>query len=139
MDNNTANPFAKMFDSSALSDMTAKAQSMMQAGLDQSREALLKSIAAAQEGAQTLSRANPLASQETAGLTKRAFEQAIDMTEAAYKVAQSVSTAKTPAEIAQIQAEFIQAQFAKMGDYTRELIDLSTKVASKAMTNPPKA
>lgn len=50
-------------------------------------------------------------------------------TEAAFEAAQAIARAKTLPEVARLQANFFQQQFSVAGAQTKELFDLSTKVA----------
>lgn len=50
-------------------------------------------------------------------------------TEAAFDAAQAMARAKTLAEVAQLQAAFVQRQMATAGEQTKELFELSTRVA----------
>lgn len=52
-------------------------------------------------------------------------------TEAAFDAAQAIAKAKTFPEIARLQANYWQQQFATAGAQTKELFDLSTKVAKQ--------
>lgn len=52
-------------------------------------------------------------------------------TEAAFDAAQAIARAKTLPEAARLQANFVQQQMAVAGAQTRELFELSTKVAQQ--------
>ncbi|MBS0242078.1 MAG: phasin family protein [Proteobacteria bacterium] len=52
--------------------------------------------------------------------------------EAAFEAAQAIARAKTIPEAARLQAEFVQKQMAVAGAQTRELFELSTRVAQEA-------
>lgn len=52
-------------------------------------------------------------------------------TEAAFEAAQAMARAKTLAEVAQLQASFMQRQMAMAGEQTKELFELSTRVAKQ--------
>jgi hypothetical protein len=52
-------------------------------------------------------------------------------TEAAFEAAQAIAKAKTFPEVARLQTTFIQQQFAAAGAQTKELFELSAKVAQQ--------
>ena len=52
-------------------------------------------------------------------------------TEAAFDAAQAIVRAKTIPEAARLQADFVQQQLAVAGAQTKELLELSTKVAKQ--------
>ncbi len=54
-------------------------------------------------------------------------------TEAAFEVAQAIARARTFPEIARLQANYWQQQFAVAGAQSKELLELSNKVAKQAM------
>ncbi|MGQ0455959.1 MAG: phasin family protein [Hyphomicrobium sp.] len=54
-------------------------------------------------------------------------------TEAAFEVAQAIARARTFPEIARLQANFFQQQFAMAGAQSKELFELSSKVAKQTM------
>lgn len=120
-------PFADLFKA----ELPEQFQAMVQDGIAKSREVAVKSIAAVKDGAETLGKANPIAAKETSALTAKAFEQALTNTELAYDAAQSLARAKSPVEAAQIQAQFVQANFARAGEQAKELFELTTKLAQK--------
>ncbi len=106
-------------------------QTMVQDGLAKSREITVKSISAAKDGAAMLGKSSPVANAEANELAAKAFDQVLENTEAAYAAAQSMVLAKSPIEMAQLQAKYMQAQFARAGEQTKALLDLSSKVAHK--------
>ena len=55
----------------------------------------------------------------------------IQNTEATFIAAQAIAQAKSPIEAAQLQAKFVQAQFAKAGEQGKELFEASTRLAQK--------
>lgn len=54
-------------------------------------------------------------------------------TEAAFEAAQAMARARSVAEAARLQADFMQQQFAAAGAQTKELFELSSKVARQTM------
>ena len=123
--------FTKQFSEMFKAQLPEQFQTMMQDGLAKSREVALKSIVAAKDGAEQFGNASPVASKEGSALTSKAFEQIIANTEAAYEVALSMSRAKSPVEAVQLQASYLQAQFGRAGEQSKELFELSTRLAQK--------
>lgn len=60
------------------------------------------------------------------------IENAATNTEAAFEAAQAIARARTLPEAARLQAEFVQKQMTVAGAQTRELFELSTRVAQEA-------
>ncbi|MGK3847834.1 phasin family protein, partial [Enterococcus faecium] len=63
---------------------------------------------------------------------EKIFQNTVANTEAAFDAAQAIARAKTLPEAAQIQAKFLQQQMTIAGTQTKELFELSTKVAKQA-------
>ena len=122
-------PFTKMFEATSLNQLPEQTQAIVHDGLAKTRDAALKSIAAVKVGAEALGKASPIAAKETGAFTTRAFEQAIENTEAAFVAAQAIFSARSPVEAAQVHATYVQAQLSKVGEQAKELFNLSTKVA----------
>ena len=132
MNDQFTKPFTDLFKAAPYGQMPDQLQTPMQDGLAKTRDATLKSISAVRDGAEALGKSSPLASKETGALTTRVFEQAIENTEAAFVAAQAIAFAKSPMEAVQLQAKYVQAQFAKAGAQGKELFDLTSKVAQKS-------
>lgn len=56
-------------------------------------------------------------------------------TEAAFEAAQAIARAKTLPELIRLQSSFVQQQFATAGAQSKELFELSTKVAQQTFEN----
>lgn len=123
--------FAEMFKASPYTQFQNPMMSFMQDGISKTQDATLKSIEAAKDGAEALSKTNSLAANEACALSNKAFDQMIENTQAAFAAFQALALAKSPMEVAKLQAEYVQAQMAKAGVQTKELFELSTKLAQK--------
>ena len=132
MNDQFTKPFTDLFKTAPYGQLPDQLQTFVQDGLSKTREAALKSIAVVKDGAEALGKSSPVAAKETGELTSRAFEHAIDNTETAFVAAQAIALAKSPIEAMQLQAKYVQAQFAKVGAQSKELFELSTKVARKS-------
>ncbi len=124
-------PFTNLLKTAQYGQLPEHVQTLVQDGLSKSREATLRSIAAAKDGAEAFGKVNLGAPKETGELAAMVFDNAIANTEATYTAAQAIAQAKSPVEVAQLQAKFIQAQFAIIGEQTKELFELSTNIAQK--------
>jgi hypothetical protein len=124
-------PFADLLQATQFAQLPAHAQTLIHDGLAKTREATLKTFVTAKDGAAAFGKANPIATDEAKVLTATVFDHAIANTEAAFIAAQAIAQAKSPTEVAQLQAKFVQTQFAKAGEQTKELFELSTKAAQK--------
>ncbi len=123
--------FTKQFSEMFKAQLPEQFQTMVQDGLAKSRDVTVKSIVAAKDGAEQMGKSSPVAPKETSALTSKAFEQIIANTEAAYEVALSMARAKSPVEAVQLQANYLQAQFGRAGEQSKELFELSTRLAQK--------
>ena len=123
--------FTDMFKANSFGQIPGQMQSAVQDGIAKTRDVTLQSIAAVRNGAETFGKSNMVAPKESGALTSRVFEQAIENTEAMFLAMQAMTQAKSPMEAMQLQAKFVQTQFAKAGEQTKELFELSTKVSQK--------
>jgi len=62
----------------------------------------------------------------------RVLDNAAANTEAVFDAAQAIAKAKSLPEAARLQAEFVHKQFALAGEQTKDLFELSTRVAQQA-------
>jgi len=122
-------PFADLLKTASFGQLPNQVQTFVEDGLIKSREATLKSFAAAKEGAEAIEKVTTVAQRGSGELAAKFFDQVIQNTEAAFNAAQSIAQQKSPLEAAQLQAQFVQGQLAKAGEQTKELFALSTKVA----------
>ena len=65
-------------------------------------------------------------------ISEKLFQNTVSNAEAAFDAAQAMAKAKTLPEAAQIQAKFFQQQMTIAGTQSKELFELSTKVAKQA-------
>ena len=126
-----SNLFADVFKTPQIGQMPGSAQAFVHDGLSKTRAATLQSIAVVRQGAEKMGQTAVVARKETSDLTAKAFEQATRNIEAAFDAAQAISKAKSPIEAAKLQTEFVQGQLALAGEQSKELFELSTKVAQK--------
>ena len=126
-------PFTDLFKDAPAGQIPAQLQSFIQDGLSKTRNAALTSLAAIKSGAGSFGQVNIVAPKEAGEFTAKLFDNTIVNTEAAFGAAQSIAQAKSPVEAMQLQAQYLQSQFAKAGEQTKELFELSTKAAQKSV------
>ena len=125
-------PFTDLFKTTTSSQLPAQVQTLVQDGLSKTRQAALTSITAIKDGAEQLGKVNLLAPKEAAEFTAKLFDNTLANTEAAFVAAQAITKAQSPIEAMQLQTAYSQSQFAKAGEQTKELFELSTKAAHKS-------
>lgn len=123
--------YTKQFADLFKAQLPEQLQTFVHEGLAKSREVAVQSIAVAKNGAEALGKASPVAPKEASALTAKAFDQVLENTESAYEAAQSIARAKSPVEVAQLQAKYFQSQLARAGEQCKELFELSTNLAQK--------
>ena len=126
-------PFTDLFKDAPAGQIPAQLQSFVQDGLSKTRDAALTSLAAIKTGAEAFGQVNIVAPKEAGEFTAKLLDNTIVNTEAAFGAAQSIAQAKSPVEAIQLQAQYLQSLFAKAGDQTKELFDLSTRAAQKSV------
>ena len=107
-------------------------QSLAQDGVAKSREAYAKIAAAAADQVKTVEAVAAETQVHARSLGEKAAANFARNAEAAFDAAEALTRAKSLPEIAQLQANFVQNQFAVMGAQTKEMFELSTKLAQQA-------
>ena len=106
-------------------------QNMAEDGVAKSREMYNKLNSVARENVNTVEEAMLAAHASTKAIGEKVMTNASANTEAMFEVAQAVAKAKTVPEATRLQADFVQQQAAAMSAQTKELFDLSSKVAKQ--------
>ena len=106
-------------------------QNMAEDGVEKSREMYNKMNTVARENVNTVVEAMLAAHAGTKAISEKVLTNASANTEAMFDVAQAVAKAKTVPEAARLQADFVQQQAAAMSAQTKELFELSSKVAKQ--------
>ena len=103
-------------------------------GVAKTREVYEKATTAAQ-GQAKVAEELMLAGQASAKVIgSKLIENTATNAEAAFEAAQAMARAKSLPELARLQAEFMQKQMAIAGVQTRELFELSSRVAKETMS-----
>ena len=106
-------------------------QALAEDSVAKSREAFQKMSVAAQDSAKTAEDVMLAAQAGAKAIGEKIVHNTAVNTEAAFDAAEAIARAKTVPEAARPQANFMQQQFAVAGAQTKELFELSTKVAKQ--------
>ncbi len=128
-------------------DFTRQAQEMFTAGKDakvpenmsafaedavaKSRDAFHKMSAAAKDNAKVVEDVMLTTQAGAKSIGEKIMANTLANTEAAFEAAQAMARARTFPEIARLQANYWQQQFAVAGSQSKELFELSSKVAKQ--------
>jgi phasin len=128
-------------------DFTRQAQEMFSAGKDakipenmsafaedavaKSRDVYNKVTAATKDNAKVVEDVLLTAQAGAKSIGEKLLANTLANTEAAFDAAQAIARAKTFPEIARLQANYWQQQFAAAGAQSKELFELSSKVAKQ--------
>jgi phasin len=100
--------------------------------LEQARQALDTFLGAARQAAETMEQSADTARASTRDVTRRTFSTAEENIHAALDMAERLVRARNPQEAAQIQADFVRAQFEAMQAQMREFGASMQSVLSQA-------
>ncbi len=128
-------------------DFTRQAQEMFTAGKDakipenmtafaedavaKSREVYSKIAGAAKDNAKVVEDVVLTAQAGAKSISEKLIANTFANAEAAFDAAQAIAKAKTLPEVARLQANYWQQQFAIVGTQSKELFELSSKVAKQ--------
>ena len=106
-------------------------QAFAEESVAKSREAYLKINAAAKDGAKVIEEVVLTAQAGAKALGEKVLNNASANTEAAFDAFQAIARARTLPEAARLQADFMQQQFSVANAQTKELFELSAKIAKQ--------
>ena len=106
-------------------------QHFAEESVSKTREVFHKLNSAAKDNAKVVEDVVLASTAGNKAISEKLFQNAVSNTEAAFDAAQAMARAKTLPEAAQIQAKFFQQQMTLAGTQTKELFELSTKVAKQ--------
>jgi phasin len=95
------------------------------------REAYQKMNTVAKDSAKVIEEVMLAAHAGAKAIGEKVLQNTAVNTEAAFDAAQAIARARTLPEAARLQADFVQQQLAAAGAQSRELLELSTKVAKQ--------
>lgn len=107
-------------------------QHFAEESVSKTREIFHKMNAAARDNAKAVEEVVLASTAGNKAIGEKIFQNTVANTEAAFDAAQAIARAKTLPEAAQIQAKFLQQQMTVAGTQTKEIFELSTKVAKQA-------
>jgi phasin family protein len=102
-------------------------QALMQDGVAKSRELYTKGAAATQDGAKVLSELADTTWSSTKMLNDKVLQNVTANAEATFEAAHAIAKAKSLAEVAKIQTDFVQQLATKTTSQTKEFFDLSAR------------
>jgi len=108
-------------------------QAMAEDGVAKTRDAFHKLNTVAKDGARVVEEVMLATQAGAKAIGEKVLHNTSVNTEAAFDAAQAMARARTLPEIARLQADFMQQQFAIAGAQTKELFDLSSKVARQTI------
>lgn len=106
-------------------------QAFAEDSVSKSREMFLKVNAAAQQNAKVLEDMMLASHAGAKSISEKVLSNTAANTEAVFDAAQAMSRAKTLPEAARLQADFMQQQMAAVSAQTKELFELSSKMAKQ--------
>ncbi len=108
-------------------------QVMAEDGVQKSREAFYKMSAAAKDSAKVVEDVMSANQAGAKAIGDKLMHNTSVNTEAMFDAAQAIARAKTIPEMVRLQADFMQQQFAVAGAQSKELFELSAKVAKQTL------
>lgn len=110
-------------------------QAMAEDSVSKARETYDKFSTVAKDSAKVLEEVTATAFAGAKTIGDKVLKNTEANTEAAFEAAQAFARAKTLPELMQLQTGFVQQQFAIAGAQSRELFELSAKVAQQTFAN----
>lgn len=107
-------------------------QHFAEESVSKTRDAFHKMNTAAKENAKVLEDVVLASTAGNKAISEKLFQNTVANAESFFDAAQAIAKAKTLPEAAQLQAKYFQQQLTVAGQQTKELFELSTKVAKQA-------
>ncbi len=108
-------------------------QAIAEDGVQKSREAYYKMNTVAKDGAKVVEEVMLATQAGAKALGEKIMHNTSVNTEAAFDAAQALARAKTLPELVRLQADFMQQQMAVAGAQSKELFELSAKIAKQTL------
>ena len=106
-------------------------QAIAEESVAKTHEAFTKMSAAAKDGAKVVEEVVLAAQAGAKAVAEKVLHNTTANTEAAFDAARAIARAKTLPEAARLQVDFVQQQLAVASQQTKELFELSSKVAQQ--------
>jgi hypothetical protein len=110
-------------------------QALMVDGVAKTREAYEKATNVAKDQAKVAEEMLLAGQAGAKSIGSKLIENTAINAEAAFEAAQAIARARTLPEAARLQAEFVQKQMATAGAQTRELFELSSRIAQQTFAS----
>ena len=120
-----------MFNAAKEARIPENVQHVAEEAVVKTREAYNKISVVAKDNAKVVENVVLTAQAGAKALGEKVLHNTTVNTEAAFDAAQAIVRAKTLPEVARLQADFVQQQFAIAGAQTKELFELSSKIAKQ--------
>lgn len=110
-------------------------QAIAEDSVSKARETYDKFSTVAKDNAKVLEEVATAAYAGAKSIGDKVLKNTETNTEAAFEAAQALARARTLPELVRLQSSFVQQQFATAGAQSKELFELSTKVAQQTFEN----
>lgn len=121
----------EFFDAAKDARIPENVQAMAEDAVEKSRSAFEKVQSATKENAKAVEELFHVAADGAKTIGEKVLRNTELNAEAAFDAAEAIARARTLPEIARLQSSFVQQQMAVAGAQTKELFELSTRVAQK--------
>lgn len=121
----------EFFDAAKDARIPENMQAMAEDAVEKSRTAFEKVQIATKDNAKAVEELFAVATDGAKSIGEKVLRNTELNAEAAFDAAEAIARAKTFPEIARLQSSFLQQQMAVAGAQTKELFELSTKVAQQ--------
>ena len=123
----------EMFNAAKDARIPENIQAFAEESVAKTRDAYVKMSTVAKDGVKVVEDVMLASHAGAKAIGEKVFENASANTEAAFEAAQAMARARTLPEAMRLQANFFQQQFAAASAQSKELFDLSSKVARQTL------
>ncbi len=125
----------EMFSAAKDARIPENVQAFAEESVAKTRDLYQKLNSAAKDNVKAVEEVMMTAQSGARALSEKVLTNAAAATDAAFEAAQAIARARTIPEAARLQADFIQQQFATASIQTKELFELSTKMAQQTFAS----
>lgn len=129
--NDFARQTQEMFAAAKDARIPEQVQALAEDGVTKAKEAYGKFNTVAKDGAKVIEDVMVTAHAGAKSIGEKVMKNTEANTEAVFEAASAIARAKTVPEVLRLQTSFIQQQFSAAGTQSKELFELSTKVAQQ--------
>lgn len=131
--NDFARQTQEFFSAAKEARIPEQVQAIAEDSVSKARETYGKFNTVAMDGVKVLEEVMVTAHAGAKSIGDKVLKNAEANTEAAFDAAQAIARAKTLPELVRLQTAFVQQQFTVAGSQSKELFELSTKVAQQTI------